>query len=49
MMSVIGLVNTSRHAFSNMVGIGSRSQDLLGDDMIIFLTSVVVASSNDAS
>ena len=32
-----------------MVGSGSRSQDLLGDDMIIFLTSVVVAGSNDVS
>ena len=49
MMSVIGLINTSRHAFSSNVGIGSRSHDLLGDDMIIFLTSVVVAGSNDAS
>ena len=27
MMSVIGLTNTSRHAFSSMVGIGSRLQD----------------------
>ena len=49
MMFVIGLINTSTHAFSSMVGIGSRSQDLLGDDMIIVLTSVVVAGSNDAS
>ena len=32
-----------------MVGSGSRSQDLLGDDMIILLTSAVVACSNDAS
>ena len=31
-----------------MVGSGSRSQDLLGDDIIIFLTSTVVAGSNDA-
>ena len=36
-------------AFNSMVGSGSRSQDLLGDDMIIFLTSVVVAGSNDVS
>ena len=49
MVSVIGLINTSRHAFSGMVGSGSRSQDLLGDNMIIFLTSAVVAGSNDAS
>ena len=49
MMSVIGLINTSMHAFSSMVGFGSGSQDLIGDDMIIFLTSVVVAGSNDAS
>ena len=48
-MSVIGLIKTSRHAFSSTVGSGSRSQDLLGDDMIIFLTSAVVAGSNDAS
>ena len=37
MVSVIGLINTSRHAFSSMVG----------DDMIIFLISAVVAGSND--
>ena len=49
MMYVIGLINTSRHAFSSMVGTGSMSQDLLGDDMIIFLISVAVAGSNDAS
>ena len=48
-MSVIGLIKTSRHAFSSTVGSGSRSQDLLGDDMVIFLTSAVVAGSNDAS
>ena len=48
-MSVIGLIKTSRHAFSSMVENGLRSQDLLGDDMIIFLTSAVVAGSNDAS
>ena len=48
-MSVIGLIKTSRHAFNSMVGSGSRSQDLLGDDMIICLTSAVMAGSNDAS
>ena len=40
-MSVIGLIKTSRHAFSSTVGSGSRSQNILGDDMIIFLTSAV--------
>ena len=49
MMYVTGIINTSRHAFNSMVGSGSRSQDLLGDDKIIFLTSVVVAGSNEAS
>ena len=44
-----GLMKTSRHAFSSMVGSGSRSQDLFGDYMIIFSTSVVVAGSNDVS
>ena len=48
-MSVIGLINTSLHAFNSMVGSGSIPQDLLGDDMIIFLTSAVVAGSTDAS
>ena len=48
-MSVIGLIKASRHVFSSMVGSGSKSQDLLGDDMIIFLTSVVVAGSSDVS
>ena len=49
MMSVIGLNNTSMHAFSSVVGIGRRSHNLLGDDKIIYLTSVVVAGSNVAS
>ena len=49
MMSVICLINASRHAFSSMVGSGSRSQDLLGNDMIICITSAFVAGSNDAS
>ena len=48
-MSVIGIIKASRHASNSMVGSGSRSQDLLGDDMVIFLTSVVVAGSNDVS
>ena len=42
-MYVIGLIKTSRHAFSNTVGNGPRSHDLRGDDIIIFLTSAVVA------
>ena len=29
---------STRHAFSNLVCNGSRSQDLLGEDIIIFLT-----------
>ena len=45
----IGITKTSRHAFSSMVGSGSRSQDILGDDMIICLTSMVVAGSNNVS
>ena len=49
MMFVFGLINTPRHAFRSMVGNGSRSQDLLGNDMILFLTSVIVAGLNDAS
>ena len=32
MMYVIGQINSSRHAFRGMVRIGSKSQDLLGDD-----------------
>ena len=47
MMYVIVLINTSRHAFNSMVGRGLRSQDVLGGDLIIFLTSAVVAGSND--
>ena len=45
MIYAIGLIKTSRHAFSSMVGSGSRTQDLLGDDRIIFLTSAIVAGS----
>ena len=45
-MYVIGIINTSRHAFNSMVGRGSRSQGVLGDDMVIFLTSAVVAGTN---
>ena len=48
-MFVICLINASMHAFRSMVGRVSISQDLLGDDMIICLTSAVVTGSNDAS
>ena len=41
-MSVIGLLKTSRHAFSSTGGSWSISQDLLLDDIIVFLTSAVV-------
>ena len=36
------IINPSRHAFSRMVGSGLRAQDLLGDDMIIFLILAAV-------
>ena len=49
MTSVIGLSNVLRNAFNSMVGSGSRSQDLCGEDIIILLTSSTVAGSNDAS
>ena len=35
MMYVIDIIKTSRHAFSSMVGSGSRSQGLLGDGILI--------------
>ena len=40
---VIGLISESRHAFNSVVGNGSRSHDLFGEEMIIFLTSSIVA------
>ena len=49
MISVMGLSNVSRHAFNIMVGSGSKSQDLFGEDIIMFLTSSTVAGSNDTS
>ena len=49
MMSVIGLINMSTHAFMSIVGSASRSQDLLGNNMIISLTSAIVAGFNDPS
>ena len=47
----IYVIIASRDYFRSMVGSGSISPDigLLGDDMIIFLTSAIVDSSNDAT
>ena len=44
-MFVIGIIITSRPAFVSMMGSGLRSLGLrlLGEDMIIFLTSAIVA------
>ena len=47
MISVIDLINTSRHDFSSMVRSRSRSQ-VLFVDMFIVLISAVVAGSNNA-
>ena len=46
-MSVIGVINKSRHAFSSIAGGGSKSQVVLRDDMHILLTSAVVVGSNE--
>ena len=48
-ISVIGLSNASRQDFNSTVGSGSSSQDLFGEDIIIFFTSSAVAGSNDTS
>ena len=48
-ISVIGLSNVSRQDFNSTVGSGSSSQDLFGEDIIIFFTSSAVAGSNDTS
>ena len=37
------------HAFNNTVGIGSRSQHLFGEDIIICLTSSAVAGVKEES
>ena len=42
-MSVMGMISESIHDFNRVVGIASRSQDLLGEDMISFFTSSCVA------
>ena len=47
--SIVIMGKVSRHAFSNVVGNGSQSQDLIGDDMIIFLTSSTVVDVKEAS
>ena len=46
---VIGLSNVLRQDFNSMVGSGSSSQDLFGEDIIIFFTSSAVVGSNDTS
>ena len=46
-MFVMGVSNTSRQDFNNLVGNGSRSQDLSWEVRINFLTSSAVAGSND--
>ena len=48
-ISVIGLSNVTRQDFNSTVGSGSRSQDLFGEDIIIFFTSSALAGSNDRS
>ena len=48
-ISVIGLSNVSRQTFSSTVSSGSRSQDLFGEDIIIFFTSSTVAGSSDTN
>ena len=42
----MGVSNTSRQDFHNLVGNGSRSQDLSREKRINFLTSSAVAGSN---
>ena len=46
-MFVMGVSNTPRHGFNNLVGNGSRSQDLSWEERINFLTSSTVAGLND--
>ena len=46
-MFVMGVSNISRQVFNNLVGNGSRSQDLSWEERINFLTSSAVAGSND--
>ena len=44
---VMGASNTSRQEFNNLLGNGSRSQDLSWEERIYFLTSSAVAGSSD--
>ena len=46
-MFVMGVSNISRQDFNNLVGNGSRSQDLSWEERINYLTSSAVAGSND--
>ena len=46
-MFVMGVSNISRQDFNDLVGNGSRSQDLSWEERINFLTSSAVAGSND--
>ena len=46
-MFVMGVSYISRQNFKNLVGNGSRSQDLSWEERINLLTSSVVAGSND--
>ena len=46
-MFVMGVSNISRQDFNNLVGNGSRSQDLSWEERFNFLTSSAVAGSND--
>ena len=36
-MLVMGVINVFINSFRNFIGMGSRQQDLLGEDIIIFL------------
>ena len=46
-MFVMGVSNISRQVFNNLVGNGSRSQDLSSKERINLLTSSAVVGSND--
>ena len=46
-MFVMGVSNISTQDFNNLVGNGSRSQDLSSKERISLLTSSAVAVSND--
>ena len=46
-MFVMGVSNISKQDFNNLVGNGSRSQDLSWEERVNFLTLSAVAGSND--